>query len=83
MAAKRETDMALGNVIGSNIFNILFVLGVAAVANCFYHRHDRYCDLDRISAIVWVFGWTKEAHKDRGYHHACDVCSISGIHLSE
>lgn len=27
---KDEVDMALGNVIGSNIFNILFVLGVAA-----------------------------------------------------
>ncbi|MBR1392527.1 MAG: calcium/sodium antiporter [Ruminococcus sp.] len=29
-AKKGETDMALGNVIGSNIFNILFVLGIAA-----------------------------------------------------
>ncbi|HRR75973.1 MAG TPA: calcium/sodium antiporter [Ruminococcus sp.] len=29
-ARKKETDMALGNVIGSNIFNILFVLGIAA-----------------------------------------------------
>lgn len=29
-AKKNEVDMALGNVIGSNIFNILFVLGVAA-----------------------------------------------------
>ncbi len=29
-AKKNEVDMALGNVIGSNIFNILFVLGAAA-----------------------------------------------------
>ncbi|NLT10219.1 MAG: calcium/sodium antiporter [Ruminococcus sp.] len=29
-ARKKETDMALGNVIGSNIFNILFVLGIAS-----------------------------------------------------
>jgi len=29
-AKKGETDMALGNVIGSNIFNVLFVLGIAA-----------------------------------------------------
>ena len=28
-AKKNELDMALGNVIGSNIFNILFVLGIA------------------------------------------------------
>ena len=29
-AKKGDTDMALGNVIGSNIFNILFVLGASA-----------------------------------------------------
>lgn len=29
-ARKGEVDMAIGNVIGSNIFNILFVLGLAA-----------------------------------------------------
>lgn len=32
-ARKRETDIALGNVIGSNIFNIFFVLGSAAVVS--------------------------------------------------
>ncbi len=30
-ARKGETDMAMGNVIGSNIFNILFILGVSGV----------------------------------------------------
>ncbi len=29
-ARKGQNEMALGNVIGSNIFNILFVLGIAA-----------------------------------------------------
>lgn len=29
-ARKNDVDMALGNVVGSNIFNILFVLGTAA-----------------------------------------------------
>ncbi len=29
-ALKREYDMAVGNIVGSNIFNILFVLGIAA-----------------------------------------------------
>lgn len=29
-ARKKEVDMAVGNVIGSNIFNILMVLGIAA-----------------------------------------------------
>ncbi|MEL7655962.1 MAG: calcium/sodium antiporter [Bacillota bacterium] len=30
-AIKKEEDIALGNIIGSNIFNILFVLGVSGV----------------------------------------------------
>ncbi|GGM42831.1 sodium:calcium antiporter [Paraliobacillus quinghaiensis] len=30
-AMKKESDIALGNIIGSNIFNILFVLGTTAV----------------------------------------------------
>lgn len=29
-ARKNEVDMAVGNVVGSNIFNILFVLGIAS-----------------------------------------------------
>lgn len=29
-AIKKETDIAIGNVIGSNIFNILFILGISA-----------------------------------------------------
>jgi len=29
-AAKRQADIAVGNIVGSNIFNILFVLGVSA-----------------------------------------------------
>ena len=32
-SAKGENDLALGNVVGSNIFNILFVLGVAATVS--------------------------------------------------
>ncbi|UWQ20970.1 calcium/sodium antiporter [Jannaschia sp. W003] len=30
-AARRQTDMALGNVVGSNIFNVLGILGVTAL----------------------------------------------------
>ena len=32
-AKKGQVDMALGNVIGSNLFNILFVLGISATIN--------------------------------------------------
>ena len=30
-AFRRESDIALGNVVGSNIFNVLFILGVTAL----------------------------------------------------
>src|SRR5690606_33196614 len=31
MSGQQEADLALGNVVGSNIFNVLFILGLAAV----------------------------------------------------
>lgn len=30
-ALKKNTDIAIGNVVGSNIFNIFFILGISAV----------------------------------------------------
>lgn len=30
-ARKKETDIAIGNIVGSNLFNIVFVLGITAV----------------------------------------------------
>ena len=60
-ARKDEVDMALGNVIGSNIFNILLVLGVAAaISRCFRlgTEHDRHCcpDCDQCdnSDLAWT-----------------------------
>ena len=32
-ARKGENDIAMGNVIGSNIFNIVFIMGVASLIN--------------------------------------------------
>lgn len=30
-AHKRKTDIAVGNIIGSNIFNLFFILGISAI----------------------------------------------------
>jgi cation:H+ antiporter len=30
-ATKKNTDIAVGNIVGSNIFNIFFILGLSAV----------------------------------------------------
>ena len=57
-AKKNELDMALGNVIGSNIFNILFVLGIAsAISPIGFTRLNRIdtCFLISVSALVFLF----------------------------
>ena len=62
-ARKKELDMALGNVIGSNIFNILFVLGIAATITPVAFIMENVIDiilLTAMSLLVWVFGWTKQ-----------------------
>lgn len=69
-ARKDEVDMALGNVIGSNIFNILLVLGVAAAISPMGFALENIIDiafLIIISAITLVFAWTsKEINRKEG-----------------
>lgn len=62
-ARKQEVDMALGNVIGSNIFNILFVLGIAATISPMAFHMENVIDIIALvvmSIIVLCFAWTKE-----------------------
>ena len=69
-ARKDEVDMALGNVIGSNIFNILLVLGVAAAISPVAFAWDNMIDiavLIVISVITLIFAWTsKELNRKEG-----------------
>ncbi|MST73740.1 calcium/sodium antiporter [Roseburia sp. MUC/MUC-530-WT-4D] len=72
MAAKKnEVDMALGNAIGSNIFNILMVLGIAAAISPMAFITENIIDiviLMAFSAIVWIMAWTKnELSKKEGW----------------
>ena len=60
---KNEVDMALGNVIGSNIFNILLVLGIAAAISPVGFLMDNIVDtliLIIMSSAVLVFAWTSK-----------------------
>ena len=62
-AKKNEVDMALGNVIGSNIFNVLFVLGIATSISPIAFIMENVIDiaiLTAMSALVWILGWTKQ-----------------------
>ena len=60
---KNEVDMALGNVIGSNIFNILFILGTAGAISPMSFIQDNIVDLIVLivaSLLVYVFAWSKQ-----------------------
>lgn len=62
-AKKNEVDMALGNVIGSNVFNILFVLGIASAISPIAFIMENVIDIILLiimSAFVWMLGWTKQ-----------------------
>ncbi len=62
-ARKNEVDMALGNVIGSNILNILFILGAAGVISPLAFIGENVIDLFiliGLSAITWLMCWPKK-----------------------
>lgn len=62
VARKNEVDMAFGNVIGSNIFNILFILGVTAAISPVAFIMENVVDsilLVLVSILVWVFAWSR------------------------
>jgi cation:H+ antiporter len=62
-ARKQEVDMALGNAIGSNIFNILMVLGIAGAISPIPFLMENIIDIVILlvfSLIVWLFAWTKK-----------------------
>lgn len=69
-AKKGEVDMALGNVIGSNVFNILFVLGIASSISPIEFIVENIIDiiiLIILSLVVLYFGYTKrEIDKKEG-----------------
>ncbi|MBP3379987.1 MAG: calcium/sodium antiporter [Ruminococcus sp.] len=62
-ARKNEVDMALGNVVGSNIFNILFVLGIASAISPISFSMENVVDtavLIVMSVIVLLFAASKK-----------------------
>ena len=79
--------MAFGNVIGSNIFNILFILGVTATISPVAFIMENVVDsilLVLVSILVWVFAWSRlHIEKKRRCGAACMLCRISDIYLYE
>ena len=60
---KNEVEMAVGNVLGSNIFNILLILGVAGTISPMAFIMENVIDIAILTAaslLIYVFAWTKE-----------------------
>lgn len=61
-ATKGEADIALGNVIGSNIFNILFILGISAAISPIVVDPAIFKDallMILVTSITYIFAFRK------------------------
>mgnify|MGYP000520877469 FL=1 len=59
--------MALGNAVGSCIFNILMVLGIASAISPIAFIQENIIDIIVLvvfSLIVWIMAWTKREIKE-------------------
>ena len=82
-AKKNEVDMALGNAVGSNIFNILMVLGIASAISPITLIRENIIDLCVLivfTVCVWIFAATKKRIGKSGrvlYDRTlCGVCDL-------
>lgn len=68
-ARKDENGLAVGNVIGSNLFNILFILGVSATIHPIAVNYASVIDLlilIVVSAVTFIFSLTKNINRVEG-----------------
>lgn len=53
-AVRREADIAVGNVVGSNLFNLLTILGLAAVVRPLQTYGLQQVDLLMMNGLTWL-----------------------------
>ena len=73
-AKKGQNELALGNVIGSNIFNILFVLGIAGTVNPLTTGSQVIIDAIVMMAatiVVFIFALTGKIKRSGGITLLC------------
>lgn len=63
--AKKKGQLALGNIIGSNLFNILFILGCSSLIHPLSTGSMGYVDLGVlvVSALMMLFAYTGKGNK--------------------
>jgi cation:H+ antiporter len=65
-AYRKNTDIAIGNVIGSNIFNVFFILGITGVVNPLEYKPELNFDLYVLGAstiVLMIFMFTLNTRK--------------------
>jgi len=63
-ALKKQSDIAIGNIIGSNIFNILFVLGIAGIISPIpFDNIFIFDDIFALFAVVMLLFFTYKTKK--------------------
>ena len=68
-ARKGEHGMAVGNVVGSNIFNLMFILGISSTIHPVAVNLASVTDLAIlvvVSAVVFIFSLTKKINRIEG-----------------
>ena len=73
-AKKGQNELALGNVIGSNIFNILFVLGIAGTVNPLTTGSQVIIDavvMMTATIVVFIFALTGKIKRSGGIALLC------------
>jgi cation:H+ antiporter len=64
-AYKKESEIALGNIIGSNIFNVFFVLGISSTIIPLHIESKIFVDLILMILITFVLMIFATTHKRR------------------
>jgi cation:H+ antiporter len=65
-AYKKNSEIAIGNVVGSNIFNIFFILGISPLIRPLPFQPARNVDIGVVvlaSVLLFVFMFTGKKHK--------------------
>lgn len=61
-ARKGDSGIAIGNVLGSNVFNILMILGLTGIISPMHIQNITYIDMTVMvisMALFWLFSFTK------------------------
>ena len=81
-AMKKKADIAVGNIVGSNIFNVLFVIGTTSLItdvpyNYSFNFDSIVCISTSILLFLFVF-WKKKLSRIHGVLLLCVFCAYYG-----